>query len=191
MRSSAITWTASLAAVLALIGAASAQAVLHGRVTDRSGGPLPKASVRVLAGPPRKLVATTKADDHGAFRLSELPPGSYSLDVASGMAFRARLIRVAAPAAGTVDFGDIWLDFDLRRTPNGLELQPAKRVEITTLDPSASHLVYGVAAIAIDGLAPGHDSWIRRPGCQASRIVLAAETALDLPALRVWRIGFK
>src|SRR5579862_7737547 len=74
-----------LVPVLALCGSASAQTPtgsLRGVVEDASGGRL--ASAKVSAQEVGSaVVRTTQCDDHGAFRLDQLPPGVYHVVVAA------------------------------------------------------------------------------------------------------------
>lgn len=82
-----------------LAGEAEAQrtATLTGRVTaDSGGGSIGRVTIRI---PELGRVAAT--DSTGAFRVEELPPGTYSV-IAEAPGFRARLARVAlTPDAAT------------------------------------------------------------------------------------------
>jgi iron complex outermembrane receptor protein len=98
-----------VAAVAATPAAARAQATLSGRVSDSAGRPLAGATVLVA-----ELDRSARTDSAGAFRLTELPRGTYTVV--------ARVIGYA-PETRTVDVaGSTTLRFVLRASP--FEIEP-------------------------------------------------------------------
>jgi iron complex outermembrane receptor protein len=104
-----ISWLLSLAAVVAPLHTARAQAALAGSVSDVDGRPLVGATVGVA-----ELARATRTDSAGAFRLTELPRGSYTVV--------ARLIGYAPATAVVTLPGAALLRFVL--TPSPFEIEP-------------------------------------------------------------------
>ncbi len=87
----------TLLATSASAGRAWAQRIgtLTGHVkADSAGPPIPYATIRIP-----ELGRLAQTDSTGAFRLDELPAGTYSV-IAEAPGFRARLVRVSIAAAG-------------------------------------------------------------------------------------------
>jgi iron complex outermembrane receptor protein len=110
------------AAIAALPGPALAQATLSGRVSDATGRPLRDALVLVA-----ELNRSTRADAAGAFRLTELPHGTYTVV--------ARLIGYAPATVSVVLRGTTTVQFVL--APSAFDVEPitvtAERTASTAL----------------------------------------------------------
>ena len=83
-----------LAALLALPGAALAQATIAGIVRDTSGGVLPGVTVEGSSQALTEKVRTVVTDSSGQYRIVTLPPGTYS-------------IRFSLPGFSTVQRDDV------------------------------------------------------------------------------------
>ena len=140
-----------LVAVLALLGGsfASAQTTgsLVGRATDEDGGALAGVTVEVKS---RSLqgtkVAVTQAD--GSYRLTLLPPGSYSVSATlAGFARAEKMVTVQLDRASDADF----------------KLLAAATAEVTVtgvapvVDPTSTTLGGNVGQRAIQGLPSGRN----------------------------------
>jgi outer membrane receptor protein involved in Fe transport len=96
-----------------LFPAAALAADLTGRITDRSGGVLPKAVVTALNIATGETKSAT-ADDQGRFRIADLAPGTYLVTVGSaGFSDAARTLVVTTNDPMTADFT---LDVGLQRS---------------------------------------------------------------------------
>src|SRR5262245_26431171 len=86
--SSIATVAASVTIVILLASYIEAQVLtgnLFGSVKDPSGAVLPAATVRVISRALVRGTATTVTNDKGQFRVPELPPGLYRLEVESSV----------------------------------------------------------------------------------------------------------
>src|SRR5438552_4970975 len=61
---------------------------VEGTVSDPNGAAVPNVTV-TLSGPNLVRSQTTTSDSDGSFRFSSVPPGRYSLDIASAAGFNA------------------------------------------------------------------------------------------------------
>src|SRR4051812_37099420 len=71
-----------LAALTCLPALSSAQATIAGTVKDASGGVLPGVTVEVSSPALIEKSRTTTSDGSGQYRITELPPGTYSVTFA-------------------------------------------------------------------------------------------------------------
>lgn len=95
--------------LLATIGGLSADAgVIHGRITDPQGNPIPEVRIEVV-----DLHRHATTDAQGRYRVSDLPTGVYQLSFAA-IGFRPALRRVTVPDGEVV--------VDLQLTPSVVEL---------------------------------------------------------------------
>jgi hypothetical protein len=96
-------WMCTLALLMAVALFAQAPASIRGAVTDPSGAGVPGASVTVTG--PGGLVRVVQTGNSGAYSLSGLPPGTYTLRIAaSGFAlFENTQIELTAARALTLD----------------------------------------------------------------------------------------
>ena len=75
-------WGMLLVAVLTLLpSSASAQASIAGSTRDSSGAALPGVTVEATSPALIEKVRTTVSDAGGLYRIVNLPPGTYSVDV--------------------------------------------------------------------------------------------------------------
>src|SRR5580765_9062671 len=96
-------WVCVLALLSSLALGAQAPANLHGVVTDPSGAGVPGASVTVTG--PGGLVRVVQTGNSGAYSITNLPPGTYTLRIAvTGFAlFESTQIELTAARALTAD----------------------------------------------------------------------------------------
>jgi hypothetical protein len=79
--------------------AAGRQSEIQGSVTDGQGGPL--AGWRVLIGTDEcKLISSTLTDAHGAYRFTDLDPGSYAVELAFDQPHGQGWLPVSIPWTG-------------------------------------------------------------------------------------------
>ncbi|MBA3341868.1 MAG: TonB-dependent receptor [Gemmatimonadaceae bacterium] len=123
----------ALAFIAFALPAAAQNGTITGRVTDQGGQPRPGAIVRAIAGV--RTVGTAIADDGGAYRISNLPPGTYSVQ-ARFVGFSPRSVNNVIVGAGASATADISL------TTNVTQLDEttvtASRREEKVLDAPAS-----------------------------------------------------
>src|SRR6476646_830882 len=82
----------------------SITASLQGRVSDKSGAVLPRASVSAT-NTDTGLTRTTVSDDAGEYKITQLPVGNYKVEVKSGsFQPQSRTIGLTIGQSATVDF---------------------------------------------------------------------------------------
>ena len=118
-----VLWLSAVltAAVGALPAAALAQAQLSGRVSDAGGRPLRDALVLVA-----ELSRSTLTDAAGAFRLTELPGGTYTVV--------ARLMGYAPATASVVVRGSATVRLVL--TPSAFDIEPITVTAVRSPSPA-------------------------------------------------------
>jgi hypothetical protein len=102
--------TAGLCALVALLlqGAASQQGSLHGRIVDQKRLPFSGAHIRLVDAADTLHVFLTEASQDGSFLLTQIPHGTYRLEV-SAIGY-ARVTRTLRITGGTTEAGTIVLE---------------------------------------------------------------------------------
>jgi uncharacterized surface anchored protein len=131
--------------------AATASSTLFGTVTDSSGAVIPSATVAVTSSDAR-LVRSVQTDSHGQFRIDNIVPGSYRLEVqASGFVMRSIPIEVAASqqtsADVTLQVGSAAQTVQVQASPSPIATESpkvtqsidAKKASEALAGPNASH----------------------------------------------------
>jgi hypothetical protein len=131
--------------------AATASSTLFGTVTDSSGAVIPSATVAATSSDAR-LVRSVQTDSHGQFRIDNIVPGSYRLEVqASGFVKRSTPIEVAASqqtsADVTLQVGSAAQTVQVQASPSPIATESpnvtqsidAKRSSEPPAGPNASH----------------------------------------------------
>lgn len=131
--------------------AATAGSTLFGTVTDSSGAVIPSATVAATSSDAR-LVRSVQTDSHGQFRIDNIVPGSYRLEVqASGFVKRSTPIEVAASqqtsADVTLQVGSASQTVEVQASPSPIATESpsvtqsidAKRSSEPPAGPNASH----------------------------------------------------
>jgi len=123
-------FSVNLSLALLLCTAAGSQTItasLHGRVADKSGAVLTKATV-TATNTETGLSRSTTSDDAGEYKIASLPVGNYKVDVKAGT-FRQQS-RVIALSVGEI----ATLDFSL--VPGQVEQQLTVTTEAALIEPT-------------------------------------------------------
>src|SRR5262245_48663654 len=103
----------SVVVCVLLLPAAALAADVTGKITDRSGGVLPRAAVTALNIVTGETRSGT-ADEQGRYRIANVAPGTYVVTVMSA-GFSSAVRTVIVPAAETPLAVDFTLDVGLQR----------------------------------------------------------------------------
>lgn len=156
-----VHWILAAGLLVGAAGEALAQAetvALSGHVRDAAGSPIPRATVRVMGGP---VLRTARTDERGAYQLTELLEGDYSLQALKpGYTPVNRNVTVEDPP-GAQDFVLAWGNALVGTVeavvlnPSGLAIEGAQ-VDLTVGEQLFNRLATDAAGSAIFvGLEPG------------------------------------